>query len=160
VTTSTVRDESLGSPECETHVSNESGHDLESLIERVTSLPNRVFNIQGDERCWGLSVVFTTDERLRQLHADHLGDDSLTDVITFHYGSPDESEDLLFGDIVISVERAIEQAADEAWSLEEELTFLLVHGILHLCGWNDTTEQERQAMHKRQHEIMAKLRAP
>jgi rRNA maturation RNase YbeY len=157
VTTDSVRDELFESPQCETSFSNESGQDLESFIEQISSVPNRVFNFQRDENCWDLSVVFTTDEQLRQLHAAHLSDDSLTDVITFHYGSADESEDMHFGEIVISVDRAIEQAADEAWSLEEELTFLLVHGILHLCGWNDTTDQERLCMHDRQRDIMAIL---
>ena len=61
------------------------------------------------------------------------------------------------GDIVISAETAQRQAKEAGWGLQEEMRFLLMHGILHLLGWKDDTPPRRRQMLARQREILEKL---
>jgi probable rRNA maturation factor len=106
----------------------------------------------GAEGRWSIAVVLTDDPRLRQLHRDFMGIDEETDVMTFPYG------DGLGGDIVISVERAAEQAPEYGHGTGEEVEFLAVHGVLHLAGWEDGTAAERARMLGRQAEIIEAFR--
>jgi len=63
----------------------------------------------------------------------------------------------LLGDVVISAERALCQALERGHPVEEELCFLLVHGLLHLLGWDDSTEAKRKKMLKAQEEILREI---
>ncbi|HEY4706293.1 MAG TPA: rRNA maturation RNase YbeY [Thermodesulfobacteriota bacterium] len=86
-----------------------------------------------------LSILLTDDDGIRGLNRDYRGKDKPTDVLSF----PMEDESML-GDVVISMERAREQAAEFKVSEDEELSRLLVHGILHLVG-HDHVKGGRQA---------------
>jgi probable rRNA maturation factor len=97
---------------------------------------------------WSVAIVLTDDARLRALHRQFMGLDSETDVMTFPY------EDTSGGDILISVDRAADQAADYGHGVGDEVRFLLVHGLLHLCGWEDETDEARAAMWHRQTAII------
>jgi probable rRNA maturation factor len=81
-----------------------------------------------------------------------LGDPSVTDIMTFPFttsvGTDEDGE--AGGEIVISVDCAREQAVEAGWSLEQELRFLVLHGLLHLSGWSDETDEKRQSMLARQ----------
>lgn len=101
---------------------------------------------------WSVAVVLTGDMELRALHRQFMGIDSETDVMTFPTAVGD---DVTGGDIVISVERATEQAPDWGQSAWDEVRFLAVHGALHLCGWRDETTAEREAMLERQRLLIA-----
>lgn len=68
-----------------------------------------------------------------------------------------ESGELLLGDIVISVERAKEQAQEYGHSLEREISFLTAHSMLHLMGYDHMEEEEREVMEQKQEEILQKL---
>ncbi len=109
---------------------------------------------------WVVTVVLTSDEALRKLHAVHLGLDSVTDILTFAYTDEGDFPTSKLpssergGDIVISVDRAVEQADDEEWSAAMEVYFLICHGVLHLLGWDDTATDDRAAMLARQHEVL------
>lgn len=107
----------------------------------------------GGEGRWSTAVVLTDDAHLRRLHRDFMGIDEETDVMTFPYG------DVPGGDIVISVERAAEQAPEYGHGTDEEVQFLAVHGVLHLAGWQDGTAEERATMLARQREIIEEFRA-
>ncbi len=63
-------------------------------------------------------------------------------------------EDRHLGDIAISYPRAVRQAAERGWSIQEEIRFLLVHGLLHILGYNHATRRERAAMARREAEIL------
>jgi probable rRNA maturation factor len=102
---------------------------------------------------WTIAVVLTSDEHLRRLHAEFMSIDEVTDVMTFPV--EDESGTVTGGDIVISVDRAAMQGPEEGLSQLEEIRFLCVHGVLHLRGWDDATDEARAAMHRRQAEIIA-----
>lgn len=99
---------------------------------------------------WSIAVVLTSDQHLRELHRDFMGIDEETDVMTFPHDEDAEQG----GDIVISIDRASEQARDAGHDLSDEIRFLTVHGVLHLCGWEDDTPDKRDRMHARQSEII------
>ena len=82
---------------------------------------------------------------------DYLQHDTLTDIITFDY----TEEDTLFSDIFISVERVADNADDFGIAFETELLRVMAHGILHLCGYKDKTEEQSQQMRNKEEEKMA-----
>lgn len=99
-----------------------------------------------------VSVVMVSDEAIQTLNRDYRGKDAPTDVLSF---AQQEGEELIdayevpvLGDIVISLERAAWQAASFQHSLERELTFLLVHGLLHLVGYDHDEEFEGEMREK------------
>lgn len=89
-----------------------------------------------------LNFIFCNDEYLHQLNVEYLQHDTLTDVITFPYAEPPIVE----GDIFISIDRVRENASIFQASFEKELSRVMVHGVLHLCGHGDKTEAEEANM--------------
>ncbi len=126
----------------------------------VESLVGHILNAEHAGGNWVVTVVLTSDEVLRELHAVHMGLDSVTDILTFAYTDEGDFPTSNMpssergGDIVISVDRAVEQADDEGWSAVMEVYFLICHGVLHLLGWDDTAPGDRAAMLARQHELL------
>lgn len=110
-----------------------------------------------------VGLTLTNNEEIRSLNSKYRGIDRPTDVLSFpmiDFGneSPDFSgRTVPLGDIVISVERAKEQAADYGHSLERELGFLTVHSMLHLMGYDHMTEQDEKEMFFKQREILDKM---
>ena len=110
-----------------------------------------------------VSVVLVDDEAITDLNRDHRGLASPTDVLSFSQlegedmGDLPEGEPLPLGDIVISLERCLAQAADYGHSFERELGFLTAHGVLHLLGWDHQTPEEEAAMMAKTEEILAGL---
>lgn len=96
-----------------------------------------------------VTVLVTTDEEVRRLNLQFLGNDEPTDVLSF----PDESDEFVeggemppyLGDIAISLPTAIRQAQEIGHPLDDELAHLLVHGILHLCGYDHVNSPEEEA---------------
>ena len=107
---------------------------------------------------WTVAVVLTDDARLRALHHRFMGLDSETDVMTFPSG--DRETDARGGDIVVSVERAAQQAVEYDHSVADEVRFLVVHGLLHLCGWNDHTAYARARMWEEQRRLLEAFLGP
>ncbi len=127
------------------------GADAASLEELVRS----VLVAEGASGAWTVTVVLTDDARLRALHRNYLGVDSETDVMTFPFSEPAEDRVAARGgDIVLSVERAAALGPEYGHSTGDEVRFLVVHGVLHLCGWRDDAEEERSRMLARQSELL------
>jgi rRNA maturation RNase YbeY len=85
-----------------------------------------------------------------------MGIDTPTDIMTF---PADESAgENQGGELAISVDHAMNQAAEWGLSPGEEIAFLTVHGLLHLLGWRDDTNEQRQSMLERQHDLLARWR--
>ena len=111
-----------------------------------------------------VSVSFVDNEQIRELNAEYRDKDSATDVLSFPLGD-DESFDvneetgaILLGDIVISVERAMEQATEYGHSLEREIGWLTVHSMLHLLGYDhETSEEDAKDMRKREEDVLTSL---
>jgi probable rRNA maturation factor len=88
------------------------------------------------------TVVFVSDRRMRELNRKWRGKSGTTDVLSFSSG-PDEFENPAganLGDVVISVEQAARQAKDNDLSFDEEVAQLILHGLIHLCGYDHATD--------------------
>ncbi len=106
-----------------------------------------------------VSIVLTDDEEIRLLNRTYRGKDQPTDVLSFSLRetSPEETqvnfaqldEELPLGEVHISVPTALRQAQEGGRTLEEEVTFLAVHGVLHLLGYEDETHQGYEQMLQR-----------
>lgn len=104
---------------------------------------------------WHIELVLGDDALLQRLHRDFMGLDSPTDIMTFpDHDTTEDPERPTGGQIYISVERAAAQATELGQTLTDEIRFLVLHGLLHLCGWNDETERTRAAMLARQTELL------
>jgi probable rRNA maturation factor len=90
-----------------------------------------------------LNYIFTNDDILVQLNKEYLRHFTLTDIITFNLS---ESSGILSGDIYISVDRARENAKEYKDTLTNEIRRLIIHGVLHLMGYKDKTNAERENM--------------
>jgi probable rRNA maturation factor len=135
------------------------------LVEQVVQKALETF-VEED---YEVSISFVGNQEIRELNKQYRDKDALTDVLSFpmmefevteeNYSNEDEfvQEDRLLGDIVISLERAQEQAIEYGHSFERELAFLLVHGVLHLLGMDHEDEEQEKEMSKKQEEILQLL---
>jgi|TARA_B110000902_G_C13734913_1_gene370479 probable rRNA maturation factor len=98
-----------------------------------------------------LSFVFCSDDYLRKLNIKHLNQDYFTDVITFDYSK----EMSLIGDVFISTERVKENAKLFNVSFNEELFRVIIHGVLHLCGFKDKTKEEKAEMRSKENDFLS-----
>lgn len=106
-----------------------------------------------DEGCQLLRVqyIFCSDNFLQDLHFRYLQDDTLTDIMTFPYRDHPEIE----SDIFISIDRVRENASSLGIPFEEELRRVMIHGVLHLCGYPDKTAEESRKMREKENEKLA-----
>ncbi len=104
-----------------------------------------------------LGVVFVDDARLAALHAETLGDPSPTDVITFDLGEEGGGP---AGELWVSVERARTVAAERGVPVARELALYLVHGALHLCGFDDREDADRARMRAAEARVLEVLGYP
>ncbi|MCC7530117.1 MAG: rRNA maturation RNase YbeY [Candidatus Melainabacteria bacterium] len=105
------------------------------------------------------NVVFVTNKEIQELNRQWRNKDAPTDVLSFPMDSeePPDGEPWELGDVIISVERADEQADDYGHSLERELCFLFVHGALHVLGFDHETKKEEKEMFSRQDAVLESL---
>lgn len=97
--------------------------------------------------------IFCDDEFLHKLNVEFLNHDTLTDVISFDYRMGNQ----INGEIFISVERVQDNAKDFNNSFEEELHRVMIHGILHFCGYKDKTDEEEALMRNKENEALSLL---
>lgn len=101
-----------------------------------------------------LNYIFCSDEHVLQVNRDYLQHDYYTDIITFDQS---EEEDLIEGDIFISVDRVADNASQLAITAEQEMRRVLAHGMLHLCGYGDKTDEEEANMRLKEDEWLKEL---
>src|SRR5215210_119631 len=111
-----------------------------------------VLSSEGVTGPWEITVALVDDARLQSLHRDFMGIDTPTDIMTFPAGEP--AADASGGELAISVDHAMTQAVEWGLSPGEEIAFLVVHGLLHLIGWRDDTDERRQSMLERQQDLI------
>ena len=106
-----------------------------------------------------LSILIVGDEEIRQINRDYLGRDKPTNVISFamQEGEGQGIQPDLLGDVVISAETTARDAADAGLSFESELYFLLLHGILHLLGYDHErgTHEDARQMEEREKQLFS-----
>ena len=124
-----------------------------ALIEHTALATLAHESAEGD-----LSVVLSDDEQLQRLNRDYLGIDAATDVLSFPASETDpESGERYLGDILISMPRASQQAAVAGHPLEAEVQLLVVHGVLHLLGYDHAEPEEKRRMWAAQADILSSL---
>ena len=131
------------------------------ITENVRRTAEKVGELYGVEN-GEVSVTLTNNAYIHTLNKQYRGIDRPTDVLSFALNESEEPEILdsevdILGDLIISVERAEEQAADFGHSLTREIAFLTVHGMLHLLGYDHMEEEERLEMEAEQRFVMDKL---
>ena len=95
-----------------------------------------------------INYIFCDDEYLHKLNVEYLDHDTLTDVISFDYSVGNE----LHGDIFISVERVADNASDFDVPFEDEIKRVIIHGVLHYCGYKDKSSEEEALMRSKEEE--------
>ena len=98
-----------------------------------------------------ISYIFCDDKYLHKLNLEFLNHDSLTDIISFDNSLGDQ----INGDIFISVERVKENADTYKTNFEDELHRVIIHGVLHYCGFNDKNKAEATLMRKKEDEALS-----
>ena len=104
-----------------------------------------------------LSVVLTDDATIQQLHRDYRRMDQPTDVLSFEQQEAEGPSADVLGDLIISLQTAQRQADERGHSLATEVRILLVHGLLHLLGFDHTTDQQRAEMSLAETALLAAL---
>jgi probable rRNA maturation factor len=104
-----------------------------------------------------VGVVLADDELMVRLHAEHLDDPSTTDVITFDLGEDDLAPGELAAELYVGVEEAQRVASERGVRWQRELALYVVHGVLHLCGFDDHDEADSAAMRVAERAVMDAL---
>lgn len=102
--------------------------------------------ISEDFKVGDLAFIFCDDEYLHRINLQFLHHDTLTDIITFDYNLGKE----VHGEIYISIERILENATEFKVSFNEELHRVIIHGVLHLCGYKDKSEADVKQMRSKE----------
>ena len=144
-----------------------AGKDIKDLIKKCALASLKYMEFRTDVE---ISVVLIDNEGIRDLNNMHRGIDRATDVLSFPMFEYDEDGDIIedyaefnemgelcLGDIVISLERAFEQAEEYGHSFEREVGFLCVHSMLHLLGYDHMTPEDEEEMFGYQRDILNEI---
>jgi len=131
--------------------------EMEPLLENLIM---RVVEFEELEKFCEVSVLFVDNEKIRVMNRDYRKKDQATDVLSFPqyedvHAETEKEVHVLLGDIVISLERAMEQAEEFGHSLTRELCYLTVHSMFHLFGYDHMTEDEKKNMRTCEEKILA-----
>lgn len=141
--------------------SDETNTITNSQLELIEAILLHASDLESLEGEYEVSVNFVDEEEIRQLNHEHRGLDKSTDVLSFalNEGEDDLAEiegmPNLLGDIIISIEHIAKQAEEYGHSFERELGFLVVHGFLHLLGYDHMNQEDEKIMFGRQEEILS-----
>jgi len=130
-------------------------HEVEEILRKSAE---RTLIEEGCEEC-EVSVLLTDDSEIHNLNAAYRDVDSPTDVLAFamREGDDGDPDDKILGDVVISIDTAERQTKEYKHSIEAELSLLVIHGILHLLGYDHAEGDEADIMQKKQKEIIETL---
>jgi probable rRNA maturation factor len=131
--------------------------------DRLMAVAERALHLEGARGA--VTVVITDDPAIRDLNRDFLGVDAATDVLAFGAQGTDNDQNFVaapeargyLGDVIISYPRAAAQAEEMGHATELEIDLLIVHGLLHLLGYDHTDEGERADMWARQDAILSNV---
>lgn len=138
------------------------------ILELIENVVKATLNNENFPQSIELSIMFTTDEVIKEINFEHRGIDKITDVLSFpqiDWSSYNidivdkniETGDIILGDIVICVERALEQSKEYGHSFQREIGFLVAHSMLHLLGYDHMEKNEEEKMIKKQEKILRSL---
>lgn len=134
----------------------------ETVLKRLQEGIDAVADLNGLAEEAEVDVTIVDDEEIHELNRQYRGMDKPTDVLSFALdeGEEDEPEMIggpeehLYGDIIISAETALRQAEEYGHGLEREMTYLAVHGMFHLLGYDHMTEEDKAEMRAKEEEAL------
>nr|WP_321221314.1 rRNA maturation RNase YbeY [uncultured Psychroserpens sp.] len=131
-------------------------YETDFRLDDETIISQWISNTISKENCkeGEINYIFCDDEYLHQLNVQFLEHDTLTDIISFDYSVGKE----LHGDIYISIERVTDNAKDFEVEISEELKRVMIHGILHYCGYKDKTDEDAKLMREKENYYLAVLK--
>lgn len=139
--------------------------EVRALLNRawVRKIVRQVLKVEEVTPPYEVSLVFTDAEKVKQLNRDYRGVDQPTDVLAF-YMHPQKGSDSCFalppdgvthlGEVIISYPQALVQAKEQGHSLQRELALLVIHGTLHLLGYDHEESREAKKMRAREKELL------
>ena len=128
--------------------------EIKNLIEKSIAAVLKVENLDENVE---VSVSFVGDEEIRDLNRDYRGVDKSTDVLSFPMDDEFIIDNRILGDVIINTRRVMEQAEELGHSEERELSYLTVHSILHLLGYDHMEDEEKREMREREKLAMKEL---
>ena len=132
----------------------------EDLLEKIHDIIVETLHYEGYDDNYEVSLSFVDNEEIHELNKEFRGVDRATDVLSFPLLTDEfdvEIEEESLGDIVISLERALEQSEEYNHSFEREVCFLVCHSMFHLLGYDHDTEKNTKDMRKREEDVLNKL---
>lgn len=121
---------------------------------RIKKLVAGVLKAEKKGKNAELSIVFADNKRIKEINRTFLGHNYATDVLSFPYQEPSLKNNIT-GEIIISVEMAAKLAQKRGYSIEGEVALYLVHGLLHLIGYDDKHKRDAKKMHQREGELLS-----
>ncbi|GAB3825164.1 rRNA maturation RNase YbeY [Pontibacter rugosus] len=128
--------------------------DIEFELENPEQVAEWIGTVieQHDQELINLTYIFCSDDYLHQINVEYLDHDTLTDIITF---SNADIEGTVEGDLFISIDRVRDNAKDLGTAFEDELHRVIIHGVLHLLGYKDKSEEEEALMRKEEDSLLS-----
>ena len=128
---------------------------FQDVLEFKKNLPKKswfVSCVQKEKKfVLKIDFIFCSDSFLKKLNKKHLKQDALTDVITLDYSTKNQ----LLGDVFISIDRVQENATVYKTTFDQELARVMIHGVLHLIGYQDKSDKEKKIMRKLENKYLA-----
>ncbi len=154
----------------EIEIEIEHGADIARGVD-IEGIARHVLLEEGCPETTEVSITLASDEEVRRLNREYRGIDKTTDVLSFECDGLDddfdagdayedsgvpEDEPFMLGDIIVAADYARSQTSQFGTTPQQELAVLLVHGLLHLCGWDHVhSDEEAEAMENRERELLA-----
>ena len=128
--------------------------EIKTLVEKSIA---SVLKIEENDEEVEVSVSFVSDEEIKDLNRDYRGVDRSTDVLSFPMDDEFIIDKRILGDVIINTRRVMEQAEELGHSYERELSYLTVHSILHLLGYDHIDDEDKKKMREREKLSMKEL---
>ena len=147
-------------------IDNRTDEDINpKIMEIINSVAEESLRYENFDLNCEVSVSFVTNDEIHTINKHFRNIDRETDVLSFPQLTFEENEEIsrneggeiILGDIIISVEKALEQSKEYGHSFEREMAFLTAHSMLHLMGYDHMTPEEEKDMFKRQKDILENL---
>ena len=132
---------------------NTDGIKMPRLRKRDTSTWIKAVANEYGKQIGDIAYIFCSDEKILEVNREYLHHDYFTDIITFDYCE----DDIISGDIFISLDTIRTNAAEYGVSEDNELHRVIIHGILHLCGEDDQTDAAQESMTNAENKALARL---
>ena len=130
---------------------NAEGVKMPKIKKRETTAWIKAVAAQHGRKVVEIGYMFVDDEKILEVNREYLGHDYYTDIITFDY----DEDDIISGDLVISLDTVKTNAEQFGKDYDEDLHRVIIHGILHLCGINDKGPGEREIMEAEENKALA-----